>query len=140
MKRREFFALAGATMLLPKTALAQNVPEMLVYDEGLVAEHLAKGETVFVDFYADWCGTCRAQDRVINKLRAANPSYDKAMTFIKLDWDLFGDGDLSKSLNIPRRSTLVVLKGDKEIGRVVAGTSKAQIKELLDAGMAAAAS
>ena len=140
MKRRDFIALAGVSTLLPRMVLAVGVPEMLVYDEGLVAKHLAKGETVFVDFYADWCGTCRAQDRVINKLRAANPSYDKAMTFIKLDWDLFGDGDLSKSLNIPRRSTLVVLKGDREIGRVVAGTSKAQIKELLDAGMTAAAS
>jgi hypothetical protein len=41
-------------------------------------------------------------------------------------------------LNIPRRSTLVVLKGDQELGRIVAGTRKGDIKALLDRALQAA--
>ena len=43
-----------------------------------------------------------------------------------------------KELNIPRRSTLVVLKGDKELGRVVAETGRDKIKALMDTALAAA--
>ena len=46
--------------------------------------------------------------------------------------------ELTQRLNIPRRSTLVVLKGDAELGRIVAGTSEAQIKDLLDTALRAA--
>ena len=36
---------------------------------------------------------------------------------------------------IPRRSTLLLLKGDKELDRIVAETSEARIKSLLDKGV-----
>jgi thioredoxin 1 len=41
-------------------------------------------------------------------------------------------------MNIPRRSTLVVLKGNKELGRIVAGTAKDDIKALMDLALQAA--
>jgi thiol:disulfide interchange protein len=103
-----------------------------------VKERLAAGDTVFVDFKASWCTTCAAQERVMNELKAANPAYEQAITFVEVDWDDHGKGELSKSLNIPRRSTLVVLKGDQELGRIVAGTAKAEIKALMDTALGAA--
>lgn len=39
---------------------------------------------------------------------------------------------------MPRRSTLVVLKGDQELGRIVAITSTDKIKALMDTALAAA--
>jgi hypothetical protein len=36
---------------------------------------------------------------------------------------------------IPRRSTLIVLRGEDELGRIVAGTSESQIKGLMDKGL-----
>ena len=71
-------------------------------------------------------------------LRAANPAYDQAISFITVDWDIYADGTLSTGLNIPRRSTLVALKGTAEIGRIVAGTAKEEIMALLDQALAAA--
>jgi len=41
-------------------------------------------------------------------------------------------------LGVPRRSTLIVLKGDKELGRIVADTSKSSIKALMDTALTAA--
>ncbi len=134
MKRRAFLALTAAATLVP---IAGQAAETLDYTPGLVKERLAAGETVFVDFKADWCTTCRAQERVIGALRAENAEYDAAITFINVDWDEFGRGDLAQELNIPRRSTLVVMKGDAELGRVVARTSRGDIQELMDLALSA---
>ncbi|MEM6388700.1 MAG: thioredoxin family protein [Pseudomonadota bacterium] len=133
LDRRSFILATAATALVaPASAEAQT----LDYTPGLVDQRLAAGETVFLDFAADWCSTCRRQERVIDELRAANPAYNSAITFVRVDWDQYGSGDLSRRLAVPRRSTLIVLRGDQELGRIVAGTSRSDIEALLNAGLA----
>lgn len=134
MNRREFISLTAAVSLVPALARAGTMD----YSRGLVEQALANGETVFLDFKASWCSTCAAQERVIKALKAENPAYDENITFINVDWDKYGKSKLSRSLRIPRRSTLVVLKGEDELGRIVAGTSKSDIKALMDTALAAA--
>jgi len=109
--------------------------DTIEYTPGLIQEKLAAGETVFVDYSAPWCGTCRRQERVVDELRANNPDYDKAISFIKVDWDTYKSHEVSKSRDIPRRSTLLLLKGDSELGRIVAGTGKNEIQALMDLGL-----
>ena len=133
MKRREFIALSAAATLAPLAVTA----EAANYTPGMAKKALADGKTVFLDFSATWCSTCAAQDRVINALREENPDYNKHITFIKVDWDDYGNGELSNALKIPRRSTLVVLKGNNELGRIVAGTARKQIKALMDKALKA---
>jgi hypothetical protein len=41
-------------------------------------------------------------------------------------------------MKIPRRSTLVVLRGNQELGRIVAQTGRDEIKALMDTALAAA--
>ena len=132
MKRRTLLIAAAALPLLP---LARAASAMVDYTPGLVEDRLAAGDTVFVDFSATWCSTCRAQGRIISELRSANPAYDAAMTFVRVDWDTYGTGELSRSLNIPRRSTLVLLRGNAELGRIVAGTRETEIRALMDRGL-----
>jgi thiol-disulfide isomerase/thioredoxin len=103
-----------------------------------VDKHLKAGDTVFLDFTASWCSTCAAQERVINALKSGNPDYADKITFINVDWDAYGKSDLTRRMNIPRRSTLVVLKGDQELGRIIAQTNRAQIKALMDVALGAA--
>ncbi|WP_306144159.1 thioredoxin family protein [Roseibium sp. MMSF_3412] len=138
MNRRRFLVTtAGAALtasLLPATAFANG---MVDYAPGLIQKHLAAGKTVFVDYAASWCSTCARQERVINALRQANPAYDDAIVFVRVDWDAYGRHEVTTSRKIPRRSTLLVLKGDQELGRIVAGTSEQQIKALLDTGLQA---
>ena len=132
MHRRLFLSSAAAATLLPVIARAGFVD----YTPGLIDTALAEGQTVFVDYGAPWCGTCRRQERVISALRSENPAYDAAMTFIKVDWDSYRTHEVTTSRNIPRRSTLLVLRGDEELGRIVAGTSQDDIKALMDLGLA----
>lgn len=132
MKRRHFLAGAVAAALMPVTATAAD---FIDYTPGVIESALDEGKTVFVDYFATWCGTCKRQNRVIEELRTENPAYDAAMTFIKVDWDTYKDHEVRIFRGIPRRSTLIVLRGDEELGRVVAGTSKDRIKGLMDLGL-----
>lgn len=135
MNRRMFLLMTAALPLaLPVAARAEEV----IYSADLLKSDLASGKTVLLDFFAPWCPTCVAQHRVMDKLKAANPAYEAHITFMTVDWDTWGDGDLVKQLQIPRRSTLVVLKGNAELGRIVADTSEAAIKALLDTAVQAA--
>ena len=137
MERRDFIALAGAFALTP--LMAQAAAQTLEFKQnGDVQKLLDAGKTVFVDFYTTWCSTCQSQERSIEALRKKYPEYDKAMVFIKVDWDFFSRADVAVKYKIPRRSTLLVLRGNKELGRIVAGTSRNKIKALMDMGVAGA--
>lgn len=134
MDRRTFLTLTAATAALPFAAHAAP----LDYRPGLADSHLSQGDIVFLDFKASWCSTCAAQERVISALKSENPAYEAKITFINVDWDTYSNSELARSLKIPRRSTLVVLKGDQELGRIVAQTSRASIKDLMDTALTAA--
>lgn len=135
MTRRELFLGTAALAVLPLAAQAQVAP-MLTYEPGLPERLLAEGHTVFLDFAADWCGTCRAQGRVIEDLRASNPAYARAITFVRVDWDTYGQSDFALLLGVPRRSTLIMLRGDNELGRIIASTREEDIRALLDTALA----
>lgn len=132
MKRRIFLSLTAAILTAPLAVLAEG---SLDYQPGLIQTALGEGKTVFVDYSAAWCGTCARQERVVNQLRDGNPAYDANIIFVRVDWDDFKRHEVTTSRNIPRRSTLLVLRGDQELGRVVAGTSEADIKALMDTGL-----
>ena len=135
MNRRTFLSAACAPLIMPLPVLAE---ERVFYTPGLAEAAMDAGDVVFLDFWTNWCTTCAAQDRVITDLRQGNPAYDEKITFITVDWDQYANGELARRLGIPRRSTLVALNGNEEIGRIVAGTSRSDIKALMDAALAAA--
>ena len=132
MKRRAFLASAVAAGIVPQALLAAGFVD---YKPGLIENELAAGKTVFVDYSATWCSTCARQARVINALRAQNGAYDQAMTFVKVDWDTYKNHAVTKTRGVPRRSTLILLRGQSELGRLIAGTSESQIKALMDQGL-----
>ncbi|SLN62704.1 Thioredoxin [Aquimixticola soesokkakensis] len=139
MQRRAFLISAATLVAVPQLGLAADpAPERVFYSPGVVETALAEGKVVFLDFWASWCSTCAAQDRVMAALKAQNPAYAQKVTFITVDWDDYGRAPIARDLNIPRRSTLVALQGDTELGRIVAGTARDDIKALMDKALNAA--
>lgn len=133
LTRRTFIATGLAAAIAAPARAAEGFTD---YTPGLVEDLLAQGKTVFVDYAADWCGTCARQERIITGLLSADPAYGQNVAFVRVDWDEYRKADVTTSRNIPRRSTLIVLKGDQELGRIVAGTSKKDIKALMDLALA----
>jgi len=134
MKRRTFISFIAGLALVPSLATAASVE----YTPGLIKQALAEGKTVFVDYAAVWCGTCKRQERLVQQLRDRNPVYDQHLTFVRVDWDVYSDHEVTESRNVPRRSTLLVLNGEEELGRIVAGTDIKKIQALMDTGVAKA--
>jgi thioredoxin 1 len=138
MLKRTFVITVMALLIhtFPMVEASRANEDTIDYSQGDIKKALNDGKTVFVDYAAEWCGTCKRQERVIDKLRSENPAYNKVITFVRVDWDLFRSDEVTTSRNIPRRSTLLILKGKKELGRIVAGTSENDIKALMDLGLA----
>lgn len=132
MNRRTLLAAMAATSLAPMAAFANGMVE---YTPGLIKEALAAGKTVFVDYGTEWCTTCAAQKRAIAKLRAQNPAYDENILFVHVNYDDYSGHAVSRDRNIPRRSTLILLQGDQEHGRIVASANPGKIKDLMDKGL-----
>ncbi len=68
---------------------------------------------------------------MLKKLRAGYPEYNKTITFVLIDWDTYKNAEVTTSRRIQRRSTMVLIKDGKEIGRLVAQTNEQAIKALL---------
>ncbi len=72
---------------------------------------------------------------MLKELRGSHPKYNKTIKFILIDWDDYNSHAITTGRNIPRRSTLVLIKDRKEAGRLVAVTDVKKIKTLLDRGL-----
>ena len=132
MNRRTFISVLTGLVLMSGMSFAN---ESIVYTPGLIKERLSAGETLFVDYSATWCSTCNRQEKILTKIRENNSAYDEKMTFVKIDWDTYKGHEVTSSRNIPRRSTLLVLRGNEEIGRIIAGTDPKEIELLMAKGL-----
>jgi thioredoxin 1 len=123
------FAAAVALLCASAAALALEVKP---YNAAALADAEKAGKPVAVHFHADWCPTCKAQTLMLNKLKS-EPGLD--ITVLVADYD--NQGDLKKRFSVRGQSTLVVLKGHKEVTRLVGDTSAEGIRNALRAGVKA---
>ena len=96
------------------------------YDKAAFEKALAEGKPVIVDFFADWCPTCKAQKPHVQSL--INEPKMKNVTLFIADYDK--EKDLKKALRVTQQSTFVVFKGGKEVGRSTGQTAKEDLAAL----------
>lgn len=126
MKLKHSLALA-ATLLVSSWSHALTI---IPYSSGALAKLQAAGEPVALHFHADWCPTCRAQDKSLEALKA-DPSL--ALTVLSVDYDK--ETELKKQLNVRSQSTFIVYRGKVEKTRQIGETSQEAIRKTLGSAL-----
>ena len=91
-------------------------------------EELTAGEIpVLVDFSAPWCGYCRRIDPAYERLA---DQYEGRILVAKVNID--DEPALAEQERIELVPTLILYRGGKALGDLVAPSSKAQIEEMVE--------
>ncbi len=102
--------------------------ELKLITESAFDTEIQKG-LVLVDFYADWCGPCRMQAPVLEKL--AKELTGKAR-IVKIDVD--AAQKVAAKFQITSIPTLILFKDGKEAGRIVGLKDGETLKQFILSG------
>ena len=105
-----------------------------VSDSSFEKDVLQSDKPVLVDFWAEWCGPCRA---LAPTVEAVAEKYAATARVVKLNVD--ENPTVSQQYGIKGIPTLIVFRGGKEEERVVGATSKEAISKMIDKHVAAKA-
>ncbi len=111
-----------AALVSAASAVAGERP----YDKRAFDQALAGGRPTIVEFYADWCPTCKAQKPHVQSI-LGEPRMKDVTVFVA-DYDK--EKDLKKALRVTRQSTFVVFKAGKEVARSTGQTKREDLAAL----------
>jgi thioredoxin 1 len=126
ISRRSVLLSALATMVAPLPAFARSS-----FTDAEFRAAATSGVPVLIEFHADWCPTCRAQEKVVDALMGQ--SAYKNVLVLRFLYET--QKDLLKRFGVRRQSTLIVYRNGEEVTRAVGVTSSDDIANLLNAAV-----
>ena len=90
-------------------------------------EQINTGQVVLVDFWAAWCGPCRAIAPIMDDLAG---EYDGRVTIAKLDVD--NNPRVAMEYGIRSIPALLIFKGGKVVDTIVGAVPKAYITDRIE--------
>ena len=93
-----------------------------VTDQSFQTEVLNSTTPVLVDFWAEWCGPCRAIASMVEEIAA---EYHGKLKVVKVDVD--ESTDVAARYRIQSIPTLMVFKGGQEVDRIIGAVPKPMI-------------
>lgn len=90
-------ALNSSDEASPRSAQIVNGVQWEPYSPEALQKHLDEGKVVFVDFTADWCLTCKLNERVITGQTVADRMRKDNVVVLRADWTR-GDPQITRQL------------------------------------------
>ena len=85
---------------------------------------------VFVDFWAEWCGPCRAVSPGVEEL---SKEYSDKMDFVKIDVDQ--NNEIAQKFNVFSIPTLAIFKDGQVVSQKVGTPTKESFKTMIDTSL-----
>ncbi len=98
-----------------------------VTDSSFEADVLKNEQPVLVDFWAPWCGPCRAIAPVLEELAK---EYDGQITVVKMNVD--ENPSTPSKYGIRAIPTLILFKNGDVAGQVTGAVSKSNLKDMIN--------
>ena len=98
---------------------------MKVTSANFEEEVLNSDKTVLIDFYADWCGPCKAYSPIVEAVASENED----IKVVKVNVD--DAQDLAIKYQVMSIPTTVVIKNGQEVNRAVGMMSKSDLIEMV---------
>jgi thiol-disulfide isomerase/thioredoxin len=130
LTRRSTFRLAAiaAAMTFAGSFAAAAAPnEPKDFDQAAFQQAQKQGEPILIDIYASWCDVCKRQAAILDTLRKT-PKYASLVTF-RINYDT--QKDLMRTFKATVQSTLILYRGQTEVGRSVGETQPEWIEDLV---------
>ena len=96
-------------------------------DDSFASDVLESGKPVLVDFWAEWCGPCRALGPVLDQLAE---TFDGSVTIGKLNVDEHPAAE--QRYGITSIPTILIFKDGQVVNQIVGVRSKKDYEEILN--------
>lgn len=118
------FALMAVAWSAPPALAGDTMP----FDQSAFDAAQKADRPILLEVSAPWCPICKTQKPILAKL-ATDPRFKNLQIF---DIDFDTRKDVLKEFNARMQSTLIVYRGDKEVGRSIGETQPEWIEGLLE--------
>ena len=121
------FLIIFVLLTIPNISL--GLEKITNFDLKKLFEIQKSGKTIVINSWNKYCSTCAAQTKVFDQ--AMKDFKDVEFLFYEQD----KNKDIAKTLGINYWTTIVVFKGQNEVGREMGLTDKDQIYSLINKGI-----
>ena len=98
---------------------------LTITENNFEEEVLNSEKTVLIDFYADWCGPCKMQSPIVDKI--AEERSEIKVGKINID----ENPELAEKYDVMSIPTLIIIKNGQVANQFVGLTSKHEIEEAI---------
>lgn len=100
---------------------------MIKLDDRNFKQEIKNRKLVLVDFYAEWCGPCGIQSKVLDKMQTS-----RSLPFDIVKVDVDESPEIAMEYGIDSIPTLMVFKDSKLVKRMVGLTDEGEILSVIN--------